>query len=606
MNKGILLGIILSVSMFSLVSISQSSNMYYISTSSPQYTILPGSQFIGPLAPYTQLSIAILLGFSNTSSLNSELNYVIQHPGHYLTPSQFREYYYPSSSYVQSLINYMNSYGITYAGSYGLILQFNGTAGQIEKALNTYINIYYYPYSNVNWFGKLGFSNIGPFYYIANNVTPSLPYQVGQYIIGVVGIDSFDPHAVSALNDAMNPPMVKPGSSSDPSYISSVVISPLTIQQYFGFTQAYNQGMTGKGNTIAIIGVPESTVNVSDIYQFYSLYGIPRTGQLNVITLGNIDLFGLSGENELDAEYAGAFAPGATVDVVFSDGYVGGQALLFNGLNYYYEYYYIANYINPNVVSISVTYPESYLAAYYPALLDMLQNIVEQMSIEGTTVVAASGDWGFESNYAPPNFYIGVNDTLWYPETDPLVTAVGGTFISANSAGGIQSVSGWDYSTGGGSVVYPVQLYEITSLIPGTLNDYLTSPAVRNYPDIAFVSAGGYNIYEYGFGLPLIYAGQLFLWYGTSGAAPMTAGMLALSPERMGPINYALYHISYNGVIQLPNGLKTQGYDAWIPVFSGANPAPASAGWNYVVGPGTYNAYNMVRDLMIYTNGGFL
>lgn len=351
--------------------------------------------------------------------------------------------------------------------------------------------------------------------------------------------------------------------------------------------------MTGSGSKIAIEGVPECYVNTTDIQSFWTLYGINRTGSLNVITLGNDTSGGQSGENELDAEYSGAFAPGSNIYVVFSDGYVGGKALVGNSLNYYYEYYYMANYINPDVVSISVTLPESFLAAYYPAMLYMIHNVMVQFSVQGTSVLAASGDWGFESDHPPPNFHIGVYNTIWYPESDPLVTSVGGIFLNATSNGSIASISGWDYSTGGNSVVFPVQTFELTSLIP------FTPVTGRTYPDIAFVSAGGYNIPEFGFGLPLVFEGQIFVWYGTSGAAPMTAGMISLVGHRLGPLNYVLYHISYSGEILTPQGI-IEGQPAWIPITSGNNPLPAHYGWNYVTGPGTYNAYAMVYDLELY------
>ncbi|MCH1771074.1 MULTISPECIES: S53 family peptidase [Metallosphaera] len=567
-------------------------SVYYVQTSSPQYSILPGSQFVEPLSTSLTIPIAILLNFTNYSSLNSELLYVVS-TGHYLTPLKFREYYYPSKSYVKSLENYLKGYGFVPTGNYGLILTFNATVGEIEQAFHTYINVYYYSFKDIYWFGEVGIENVGPFYYFTNNVTPSLPYNVGKYVVGIVGIDSVDPHVYQALRQAWNVPMVKGKGSSSSGLISSAIITPNTIQQYFNFSSLYAQGKTGSGSTIAIEGVPECYVNTTDIYSFWKLFNISRTGSLNVITLGNDTSGGQSGENELDAEYSGAFAPGANIAIVFSDGYVGGKALVGNSLNYYYEYYYMANYLNPDVISISVTLPESYLAAYYPAMLYMIHNIMVQLSVQGTSVLAASGDWGFESDYPPPNFHIGVYNTIWYPESDPLVTSVGGIFLNATSTGQIYSFSGWDYSTGGNSVVFPVQIYELTSVIP------FTPVTVRTYPDIAFVSAGGYNIPEFGFGLPLIFDGQVFVWYGTSGAAPMTAAMVSLVGQRLGPLNYALYHISYSGEIITPQGV-VKGLPAWIPVTSGNNPFPAHYGWNYVTGPGTYNAYGMVMDLGMY------
>ncbi len=593
MKKTIFLSIFLMLSVLStlgMYSQASSSSQYYIWTSSPQYSILPGSQFQEQLPSNYSIPFALLLNFSNYSSLMQETNQII-YTHLYLSPQQFRELYYPSASYKASLVKYLGSFGIKETGDYGLILTFNGTAGEIEKAFNTYINVYYYPYQDIYWYGLVGITNVGPFYYFSNNVTPSLPYNIGKYVLGIVGIDSIDPKVYPAIENTWKVALTH--EAQEPGIISSVLVTPSVVAEYFNFTQLYGNGYLGKGMTIAIEGQPEGFINKSDVFAFWRDFPIVRhTGRLDVVSLGR-DVQAQSGENELDAEWSGVFAPASNIYVVFSNGYVGGPALVGNSLNYYYEYYYMVNYINPDVISVSVTLPESFLSAYYPAMLYMIHNVMIQAADQGISVLAASGDWGFESDSPPPNFIIGVYNTIWYPESDPYVSAVGGVFLNVTENDTVSSATGWDYSTGGVSSVFPVQSYELTSLIPFT-------PFIgRTYPDIAFVSAGGFNITEYGFGLPLIFQGQLFLWYGTSGAAPMTAAMVALTGERLGALNYAFYHISYSGVVVGPDGIA-QGLPAWIPITEGANPTPAHYGWNFVTGPGTYNAYGMVYDLRLY------
>lgn len=590
--SGIITILVLLAPFLSLTVTNASSGIYYIYTNSPQYSILPGSIYVEPMPQNYTIEIAVLLNFTNYNILEQITNLISNHKMGYLTPNQFRNLFYPSESYKQALIHYLESYGLTFTGDYGLILTFNGTVGQVEKAFHTYINVYYYPNSNIYWFGQLGIAGVGPFYYYANNVTPSLPYSVGQYVLGIVGIDSLDPHVYPVIKASWTLAMQK---AQGGGIISPVLVTPSAIAQYFGFNKLYQAGYLGQGTSIAIEGVPECYVNASDIYAFWKEFAIvPRTGGLNVIYLGNyITSPWPSGENELDAEWSGILAPAANIYVVFSDGYVGGPAMVGYLLNYYYEYYYMVNYIDPNVISISVAVPESYLAAYYPAMLWMIHNIMIQAVDEGISVVAASGDWGYESDYKPPNYMIDIYNTIWYPESDPYVTSVGGIFVNASSTGQIVGITGWDYSTGGTSVVFPAQNFELTSLIPDT------PTYARTYPDIAFVAAGGYNITEYGFGLPMVYMGWLFLWYGTSGAAPMTAAMVALTGLRLGDLNTILYHISYSGLIMTPHGF-VKGLPAWIPVTSGFNGMPAHYGWNFVTGPGTYNAYNMVYDLRLY------
>jgi Predicted protease len=234
----LLLILVLSTTTF-LATIAQSQEQYYyIQTSSPQYSIVPGSEFVEPLNTSQPLYIAVLLNFTNLPSLQSYLNETYLQASHFhkwLTPSQFREYYYPSKSYVNSLISYLKSYNLEFLGNYGLILVFNGTVGSVENAFHTYINVYYYPFKNLYWFGLLGIKDIGPFYYYSNNVTPSLPYNVGKYVLGVVGIDSLDPKVVNVIKQAWHLDMVKAQSG----LVSKAIISPMTIGKYFNFTMAY-------------------------------------------------------------------------------------------------------------------------------------------------------------------------------------------------------------------------------------------------------------------------------------------------------------------------------------------------------------------------------
>nr|WP_242059249.1 hypothetical protein [Sulfolobus islandicus] len=96
--------------------------------------------------------------------------------------------------------------------------------------------------------------NIGPFYYFSNNVTASLPYSVGKYVLGLVGIDSLDPKVISEVRESWHLAMDKVKTQS--SLISKVIISPITIQQYFNFTEAYNHGYNGNDSDMAIEGVP--------------------------------------------------------------------------------------------------------------------------------------------------------------------------------------------------------------------------------------------------------------------------------------------------------------------------------------------------------------
>jgi Predicted protease len=328
-----------------LSTADNSGPVYYIFNNSPQYSILPGSIYVQSLPQNAPIGIAILLNFTNYQMLTSITNEISNHEAGYLSPSQFRNEFYPPQSYKEELINYLESYGIRFIGDYGLILTFIGTVGDIEKAFNTYINWYYYPNNSINWFGLPGIPFVPHFYYFSNNVTPSLPYNLGKYIVGIVGIDNIDPKVYPVIKEAWNLETNSTNlhNSSSVSLVSPVLVTPQAIANYFKFTELYYKGYLGQGTKIAIVGVPESFVNVNDIYTFWKEFDIvPRTGGLNVTYLGYRPIWCPSAENELDAEWAGVFAPASDIYIVFSNGYVRPFGYL---LNYYYEYYYMVNYM---------------------------------------------------------------------------------------------------------------------------------------------------------------------------------------------------------------------------------------------------------------------
>ena len=90
------------------------------------------------------------------------------------------------------------------------------------------------------------------------------------------------------------------------------------------FAKIYNipAGADGTGQTIALIG--QSNINAQDVIDFRNLFGLPQnfTQANNVIVNGpdpGLQLAtGDEGESDLDVEWAGAVAPGATILLVTS------------------------------------------------------------------------------------------------------------------------------------------------------------------------------------------------------------------------------------------------------------------------------------------------
>jgi len=95
--------------------------------------------------------------------------------------------------------------------------------------------------------------------------------------------------------------------------------------QFFGmgpadFAKIYNipAGADGTGQSIAIVG--RSNINIQDVRDFRTMFGLPANDP--VIILNGADpglVSGDEGEADLDVEWSGAVAPGATIKFVVSE-----------------------------------------------------------------------------------------------------------------------------------------------------------------------------------------------------------------------------------------------------------------------------------------------
>jgi subtilase family serine protease len=210
--------------------------------------------------------------------------------------------------------------------------------------------------------------------------------------------------------------------------------------------------------------------------------------------------------------------------------------------------------------------------------------------------------------------------TVNWPASDPLVTAVGGTYLCTNpvTGAGIDSTDppaacqahsgvreiGWIDSGGGFSHVFGTPGYQ------GTLPAGSTPiGAMRGVPDVAYQASSrtGDLVYDTA---PGAAQGGLRCpggnpcsagWYvvgGTSAASPQWAGLVAIADQiaghGLGQINPRLY--------QLAAGLNYGTY--FYDVTTGNNQAdpsipgyPATTGWDPVTGLGTPNAATLVPAL---------
>jgi subtilase family serine protease len=231
----------------------------------------------------------------------------------WLTPDQFGQQFGIADSDIQAVTSWLSSYGFQsiQVAKGRNIIEFSGTAGQIEAGFHTSIHQYL-----VN--GELHY---------ANSSDPQIPSALAPVIAGVVSMHNFRPKPTIHQSDKKLSAKVTPGAKPQID-LCTVGTSPCPAADLLhalvpgDFNTIYNIAptMTGAGFTIGIIS--NTNINVNDVANFRSLWGLP-TNTPNVVLNGpdpgDVPGSAAEGEAVLDATWSGAVAPLATVDLVASE-----------------------------------------------------------------------------------------------------------------------------------------------------------------------------------------------------------------------------------------------------------------------------------------------
>jgi subtilase family serine protease len=309
-------------------------------------------------------------------------------------------------------------------------------------------------------------------------------------------------------------------------------------------------------------------------------------------------------ETSLDVEWAHAIAPKAnilnvTTNPAETQGVQGLPAMMDA------EQFIIDNHQATVITQSFGTTEEAFGSTQ--SLLNLRHAFIAAAS-SGVTVLASTGDFGTANPLKGPVPNPGTEPfpTVQWPASDPLVTAVGGTYLCTDPVTGVGVDStdpptncqvspavreiGWIDSGGGFSHIFAAPAYQSTLPAGST-----SIGAMRGIPDVAFQASArtGPLVYDTGAS-----AGGWFIVGGTSCSAPQFAGLVAIADQiaghGLGQINPTLY--------KLAAGSNYGSY--FFDVTTGNNQADpsvlgyqASTGWDPVTGLGTPNAANLVPAL---------
>lgn len=227
----------------------------------------------------------------------------------WLTPQEFGEQFGVSDDDLQKITTWLGSHGfqsIKTANGRNVI-EFSGTAGQVQSAFHTAIHSYL-----VN--GKEHF---------ANSSDPSIPTALTAAVAGVLSLNSFGRKPMNQFAGTFR----KPRNSSkaepiNPQYTFTTTqgtfyaVGPQDFATIYNVTPLWNAGITGSGETIAIIS--DSNINLTDVAQFRSIFDLPSNTPNVILNGTNPGLTGDEVEAIIDVEWSGAVAKNATIDLVVS------------------------------------------------------------------------------------------------------------------------------------------------------------------------------------------------------------------------------------------------------------------------------------------------
>ncbi len=501
----------------------------------------------------------------------------------WLAPEQFGQRFGPADADIQTVTQWLQSHGfqVTQITKGRTVIEFSGNAAQVRDMFHTQIHRYLVDGEERT----------------ANASDPQIPAALAQVVAGVVSLHSFPKKSHARFLGQLRQTIGKAG--LEPLFTFP---NPISGTTFYGlgpgdFATIYNSkplistGNDGTGQTIAIVG--ETNINVQDVQQFRKMFGLPANfDATNLILNGEdpgITSKGEEGEADLDVEWSGAVAPGATVEFVVS-------ASTFSTAGIDLSALYIIEHNLAGVMSESYGQCEKGLGtagnAFYNALW-------EQAAAQGITVILSSGDGGSAgcddfnmlqpstqglavSGLASTPFNVSVggtdfdevnnwaaywnaaNDTTgssaksYIPETpwNENCAQIGLTGCGANAPNGsVNIVAG----SGGQSGVYSKPKWQMG--VPGMPND-----SQRDQPDISLFASAGFNGTGYIYcqsdqtlsgartcDLNLNTILDFGIVGGTSASAPAFAGIMALvnqyqpahgGTNRQGNANYVLYALA--------------------------------------------------------------
>ena len=454
---------------------------------------------------------------------------------HFVTVKEFTERFGPSQEDYDALIQFAKSNGFKITGGSrdAMDVRFTAPVGTIEKAFHVTMNLYQHPTENRT------------FYSPDREPTVDLPCQLWH----ISGLDNYTLPRTTLLRNKGQAKSGVTGSGPGGNFLGSDMRAA-----YYG-----NGPLTGAGQTIGLLEY--AGTDLADLNTYYKNVGQTLNTPITLVSVDGTSVNCTSPncddtEQTIDMTQALGMAPNTSSLVMFIGS---SDTALLSGMSSY----------NPLPAQLSASW-------LWGTSAGADDPYFQKMAAQGQNYFNAAGDDAeFNSGYPT------------WPADAAYVTSVGGTDLVTQSAGGPwASETAWSDSGGG---FWPPDDIPFPSWQAGVVNSQNeASSTYRNAPD---VSANANFTFYY----CADQSGCSTGLGGTSFAAPMWAGYLALANEQgasngnppLGFINPALYQIGLG-----PN------YSVYFhDITSGSNGFPAVVGYDLVTGWGSPNGANLINAL---------
>lgn len=541
--------------------------------------------------------------------LDDQQNHNSSNYHRWLSAVEFGSRFGVADSDLQNVLAWLQTSGFSVdriAGSKRWV-EFSGTSSQVENAFQTAMKYY-----RVN--GKT---------YIANSTDLWIPGELAGVTKGPVSLNNFGRkspvHVFEgyAGRDAQGHQTRLTANLTAGGSTNTYYMAPGDFAAIYNTKALLSSGIDGTGVSIAVTA--QSDIELTDVQQFRQIFGLKQNDPNFLVSGPDPGVADETDSDEalLDVEWAGAVAPGATINLV-----VAGSTDTTSGVDL------AATYAIDNEIAPIITYTygscEKNLGSSGNAFYNALW---EQAAAEGITVVVASGDNGAAGCDSANSGAVAVNGlAVNGAASTPYNVAVGGTefndgaqpstYWSATNSSDYSSAIGYIPEATWNESCDTAQPASSTNCVLGNGNisllasaggastmyskpSWQTGPGVpadgaRDLPDVALAAATGHDEAVYCTSLAGIACqinsqqevAGLTLVGGTSVSTPSMAGILALIEQKngllQGQINYVLYRLAQGTGSSCNSSTQTnptaQTSCIFYDITSGNNEVPCAGG----------------------------